>query len=89
MQWGALYQWQNWLMQRSDIDVAHRLPADGIIVAFDSRIAGDEFDNNGLYLEGKNVKDLGLDPPEKDEQVTMGYIIINEGLTQENKVIRF
>ena len=72
-----------------DVDVAHRLPAGGIIVAFNSRTARDEFYNNRFNLKGKTVKDLGLDPPVKDGQVTMGYIFINEGLTQETKSLLF
>ena len=59
----------------SDVDVAHRLPAGGIIVAFNSRTARDDFYNNKFYLKGKTVKDLGLDPPEKDGQVTMAIYL--------------
>ena len=74
---------------RSDIDAAHGLPAGGIIVVFNSRTARNEFYSNRFNLKGKTVKDLGLDPPEKDGQVTMGYIFINEGLTQEAKSLLF
>ena len=49
----------------------------------------DEFCDNTFNLKGQTVKDLGLDPPEKDGQVTMGYIFINESLTQETKSLLF
>ena len=73
----------------SDIDVAHRLPAGGVIVAFNSRTARDEFYNNRFNPKSKTVKDFGLGPPEKDGQVTLGYIFINEGLTQEKNSLLF
>ena len=66
---------------KSEIDVAHRLFNDRIIVAFKNRSSRNNFYYARFNLKGKSVEDLGLTKPSGKK----GIIWINESLTGTRK----
>ena len=76
------------VVKPEDISIVHCLRGGGIIVQFTTRKMRDLIFNSKKNLKGKMVKDLDLDPPTNNEgKATPGFILINEGLTPENKLL--
>ena len=77
-------------ISKADIDIAHRMANNSIIVVFNSRTARDLFWYNKRNLKGKTIENLGF-TLNKDERgrKNPGYIFINEALTFYYKNIMY